>query len=453
MPTSKSSSKPASQAKLSKSSLGAPAQHNQSTRKGKRAWRKNINIEDVEEGLEGMRAEERVIGKPLQKTKDEDLFVVDVQGDEQVRKSLASRFSSRTPLTSTKILSERSAVPAVFSRPSNATSKRKAGQLSYEEKARLLKIAKRPRRGPFNSILDPSEYEAGSGMVGLSEAVKSSGTHDAWAPEVAMDVLPDGMETVQKKVIKPPTVKYTRDIIQVPAIVEPHQGTSYNPPVEAHHELILKAYEAEEKRLRDAEKLAEVKKKMEDSYMVEPLEEGLAAGMKLAEKVLVEDDEAEEEKEERVVKSVPDRKTASQKNKAKRLLAEKRALAERAEHKRMIASISNAKIMRRSTARLLSEQEKKHLERRLALEEKVRKQGLVGQKLGKHKVPQGEVEVQLGEDLSESLRGLKPEGNLFKDRFLSLQQRALIEPRVRVLPKKRRLRIVEYEKHAWKRFQ
>lgn len=39
-------------------------------------------------------------------------------------------------------------------------------------------------------------------MVGLSEAVKSSGTYDAWTPEVVMDVLPDGMETVQKKVIK-----------------------------------------------------------------------------------------------------------------------------------------------------------------------------------------------------------------------------------------------------------
>ena len=65
-----------------------------------------------------------------------------------------------------------------------------------------MEIAKRPRKGPFNSILDPSEYKAGSGMVGLSEAVKSSGTHDAWAPEVAMDVLPDGMETVQKKIIK-----------------------------------------------------------------------------------------------------------------------------------------------------------------------------------------------------------------------------------------------------------
>ncbi|KIJ93614.1 hypothetical protein K443DRAFT_12742, partial [Laccaria amethystina LaAM-08-1] len=196
---------------------------------------------------------------------------------------LASRFSSRTPLTPTKILSECSAAPAVLSRPSKATSKRKAGQLSHEEKARLLKVAKRPRKGPFNSILDPSEYKAGSGMVGLSEAVKSSGTYDTWAPEVAMDVLPNGMETVQKKVIKPPTVKYTQDIIQVPAIVEPHQGTSYNPPVEAHREPILKTYEAEEKRLREAEKLAEMKK-IEEAHAVEPHEEGLAAGMKLAEK-------------------------------------------------------------------------------------------------------------------------------------------------------------------------
>ena len=42
--------------------IGAPAQHNQSSRKGKRAWRKNVDIEDVEEGLEGMRVEERITG-------------------------------------------------------------------------------------------------------------------------------------------------------------------------------------------------------------------------------------------------------------------------------------------------------------------------------------------------------------------------------------------------------
>jgi nucleolar protein 53 len=48
--------------KSRKSGIGAPAQHNQSSRKGKRAWRKNVDIDDVEGGLESLRAEERVTG-------------------------------------------------------------------------------------------------------------------------------------------------------------------------------------------------------------------------------------------------------------------------------------------------------------------------------------------------------------------------------------------------------
>ena len=49
--------------KLSASSIvGAPAQHNQSSRKGKKAWRKNVDIEDLEEKLEGLREEERTFG-------------------------------------------------------------------------------------------------------------------------------------------------------------------------------------------------------------------------------------------------------------------------------------------------------------------------------------------------------------------------------------------------------
>jgi hypothetical protein len=42
--------------------VGAPAQHNQSSRKGKKAWRKNVDIEDLEDKLEGLREEERTFG-------------------------------------------------------------------------------------------------------------------------------------------------------------------------------------------------------------------------------------------------------------------------------------------------------------------------------------------------------------------------------------------------------
>jgi Nop53 (60S ribosomal biogenesis) len=44
------------------SATGAPAQHNQSSRKGKKAWRKNIDTEVVDNQLEEMRNEERMFG-------------------------------------------------------------------------------------------------------------------------------------------------------------------------------------------------------------------------------------------------------------------------------------------------------------------------------------------------------------------------------------------------------
>jgi nucleolar protein 53 len=42
--------------------LGAPATLGQKTRKGKKAWRKNIDVRDEEEALETAREEERATG-------------------------------------------------------------------------------------------------------------------------------------------------------------------------------------------------------------------------------------------------------------------------------------------------------------------------------------------------------------------------------------------------------
>jgi nucleolar protein 53 len=83
-------------------------------------------------------------------------------------------------LTSTKILSQRSAVPAVSSRTT------KKSPVSYQQKGKLLQIARRPRRGPFNAIIDPTEFGAGSAPVDVSEAVKKSGQYDIWEKDIEM---------------------------------------------------------------------------------------------------------------------------------------------------------------------------------------------------------------------------------------------------------------------------
>lgn len=70
------------QTKKPKSVVGAPSQLSQNTRKNKKAWRKHIDIDNVEEGLETIRSEERVLGTALHNQHDKDLFAIDVTGDE-----------------------------------------------------------------------------------------------------------------------------------------------------------------------------------------------------------------------------------------------------------------------------------------------------------------------------------------------------------------------------------
>ena len=103
-----------------------------------------------------------------------------------VRKTLP-KFSERV-LTSTKILSQRSAVPAVFSRgPSSSATKlekRKASAVTHDEKGRLLRMGKRLKRGPFGAFVDPNQVGEGSAMLELSEAAKKAGTYDVWSEDV-----------------------------------------------------------------------------------------------------------------------------------------------------------------------------------------------------------------------------------------------------------------------------
>lgn len=89
---------------------------------------------------------------------------------------------TKKPLTATMILSQRSAVPPVFSRPNPAR------RITKEEKERLLRIGKRKRTGPFNAVVDPTQLGHGSAILEPSEAVKKSGTYDVWMSQDDEDV-------------------------------------------------------------------------------------------------------------------------------------------------------------------------------------------------------------------------------------------------------------------------
>ncbi|CAK5273833.1 unnamed protein product [Mycena citricolor] len=134
--------------------------------------------------------------------------------------------------------------------------------------------------------------------------------------------------------------------------------------------------------------------------------EGMPTGMKLDEVVSDEDNDEGDVVSELLPKKAPERKTKAQRNKATKLLAEKRARIDLARRKAEHAMAHNSRQLRRAAEETASIREKARALKRSQLQERL-KQGLGGQKLGKHKVPEGEIDVQLGEDLSESLRGLK----------------------------------------------
>ncbi|KAJ3519603.1 hypothetical protein NMY22_g13121 [Coprinellus aureogranulatus] len=160
----------------------------------------------------------------------------------------------------------------------------------------------------------------------------------------------------------------------------------------------------------------QTKKKMEAAKLDDDVtyENGVPAGMVVdlpkegEDKQEDEEDERSEAEEgEKPVRKQPKPKTKAQRAKAAKLLAEKRALAAAAARKKQLAIIEQAKGLRRATARQMTAQERAVEEKRLQMQLKLKQTGLAGQKLGKHKVPEAPVEVQIGEDLSENLRGLK----------------------------------------------
>ena len=86
----------------------------------------------------------------------------------------------------------------------------------------------------------------------------------------------------------------------------------------------------------------------------------------------------------------------------------------------------------KSIKRELAEAEKANEEKQLKKELEEKHHELFGTKrLGRLKFEEAEIDVKLSDEITGSLRTLKPEGNILTDRYKSLQKRNIIEPRER----------------------
>ncbi|KAF9583787.1 hypothetical protein BGW38_008537, partial [Lunasporangiospora selenospora] len=364
------------------------------------------------ENLSELRAEERTTGGKVHLQSNDALFTLDTKGDGKVHKEVRQN----KPLKMDEILQERSKVPAVagqkktLSTSASIASTKPNAKISKAEKAKLLDMI---RRKTSNSLFAP--VTKSHGRRGMTDAVKTSGSYDVWSVEPSAPVPTtrkgkgkgkgDFVSSIVTKVpVKAPKSFKHKLKGTIPAVKEAHPGASYNPTMQDHQEL-LKIVNKDEMRILDT------KKKLEDQ---------LAYPKELDEMLPYDDQTGEKAKEE----------------------------AELKRQKDLLKQTTRVKEIMKSI-----EQEETELEQRIAESEQKReeKEKAGMKRVGRFNVPRERINFQLSDELSESLRQLKPEGSLMKDRFQSFVERNLVEPRVPV-GKRRRYRLKTYEKHSYKRF-
>ena len=431
------------------SALGRPAQYQRSSRKGKKAWRKHIDLSATEAALEDIREQERVMGTAAHSQKNQDLCVEDRSGQET---QLARQAREKRKLKSQEILAQRSAVPAVQQKARSsfqldtktAAGKANAAGLPEKVKKRLRTLASRPHEGL------QGEDEHGSAGKFQSDAVLAE-KHDLWGapvPKVENEWITPAMKSA---VHKPKSMYHepSAPAKSLSAVSKPHPGISYNPDFDSHESLIQRAFEKAKEQELDENSLRQWREQMRN--VTQGHDQAGALSMKIDDSTTNEEEQEDDDENASQRTKLPGRKTAAQRRREARARDQYNEAQQRRKERQMRALISEASSHSKKLGKAAEERAKLIEQRREAKLARMRESGMAGSKVGKYAVPEERIDVQTGDELSESLRQLKPEGNLFWDRFQNLQARGLTESRRLVQPMRRRLKTKTYDRHTFKR--
>ncbi|KAK4449990.1 ribosome biogenesis protein Nop53/GLTSCR2 [Podospora aff. communis PSN243] len=422
-----------------------PSQHNQPSRKGKKAWRKNVDVTEIEKGLEEVN--EKVIRGEVfaAEKKSEELFTLDVAGDASIRKKFPKIGKT---LKADEIIAARSAVPAVpmRKRPGDKTTdgilpvkKQRTTYVTHKELTRLKRVAD----GNHESAIEIVEAD-----------------HDVWAdpveetkPEEVLEFVPKKEKKKAPKTLKQAPITLAANGKAVPAVAKPKGGHSYNPAFTDYQERLIeeseKVVEAEKKRIAELE--AE-RIKLEAAARSAAEAEAAEARADLSE---WEEDSAwegfESGGEELSVKAKkPQRKTPAQRNKIKRRKEEERKAKHEARMKEKAKQAQRIK----EIALEVAERERNLQLAKIEFSDETEEgndEELRRRQLGKYRLPEKDLELVLPDELQDSLRLLKPEGNLLKDRYRNMLVRGKMETR-RKIPYRKQAKTKLTEKWTFKDF-
>lgn len=431
--------------------MSAPSQFKQSSRKGKKAWRKNIDISDVEKGLQKAKDLEITHGTTdINDLADANLFQIDDKGDENLQNKLVKRNQIKKNLKSKEILDSiatNSKVQPLGRHPNNhkhengKTSDKKIQGVSSKKLKKLLELSGKSlstkdraaahleNHGIVRKSKSKDLWGQEDGLVSANPTYLSKITKEQKAelslPEELFTQSSSSWSTctVQPKSMKiaPLTVRELESL--------PNAGKSYNPDTESWQKLIDTEYSLEQKRELRRLEIEQYRAKIQ--HLMETLDDN--------EEEDSSDEEGDDDEEDKETKESGDdqvkrlsinpvvqnkKKTKYQRNKQKRhqekvnLQKEIKALKER------VKALENLNEVEQS----IESKDPAHI---TAVGKDISKKVQKRQKLGsKHNVMEDALEVKFQDELTGSLRQLRPEGNLLYDNVRKLQSSGKIEARI-----------------------
>uniref|UniRef100_A0A2R9AUW6 Ribosome biogenesis protein NOP53 n=1 Tax=Pan paniscus TaxID=9597 RepID=A0A2R9AUW6_PANPA len=386
-------------------------------RNKKRGWRRlaqePLGLE-VDQFLEDVRLQERT---------SLDLFSFPLLGLTKKRTKVQKKsLLLKKPLRVDLILENTSKVPApkdvLAHQVPNAKKLRRKEQL-WEKLAKQGELPREVRRAQAR-LLNPSAARAKPGPQDTVERP----FYDLWASDNPLDRPLVGqdeffLEQTKKKGVKRPARLHTKPS-QAPAVEVAPAGASYNPSFEDHQASLLSGL------------CLLVRPSLESTFQ------------ELCEGLLEESDGEGEpgqgegpEAGDAEVCPTPARLATTEKK------TEQQRRREKAAHRLVSAWASGAQVALRLAE--LARRRRQRQARREAEADKPRR-------LGRLKYQAPDIDVQLSSELTDSLRTLKPEGNILRDRFKSFQRRNMIEPRERA-KFKRKYKVKLVEKRAFREIQ
>ena len=456
MPTTFNTSSPHFKMPPSSTSKTAPSQPSQPSRKGKKTWRKNVDITPVTTGLESLREEIIQHGRPLAEKSQNELFALDTIGlskDEVARR--AQNGKKIKVLKMDEILGRRSAVPAVEGgkkRPLDPrlsdgvvpSKKQKTDWVAKKEVARLRNNLDKPSHLEIENIDDevPSLdlWDAADSNKQLEPTSSDEQRRDEYVPKPQPKVAPP--------TLRRPAIALTQNGLPTQAIPAPSAGQSYNPSFEDWDNLLThegaKEVLAEQKRQLEAQTAAEKQARI-DALVAQPEREPGDDGE--SEWEGFETDHSEINDAEMKRRKRPERKTPVQRNRVKR----RREVERLAKHEAKMGD--RQKRGEEIVKALIARQEAENLDLNSPAQPSSTTEATLRRKttLGPSKatIPTAPLELVLPDELQDSLRRLKPEGNLLNDRFRNLLVNGKLEARKPTSYAASRKRQVKFTEKWW----